>query len=160
MLATLGKRIYNEGREEGIEKGRMEVAKNMPLCGLSVAQVTQFKRRRADWPSKIASRLLSPQIFDAPKNWQINKAKKRTKNLVLTPILSDLQTIYRKPRQKFLAGLPQIGRTLRKGRTLRTQRLGRKGRTLCKSRPENKTGCYRLNKKFFLNSLSVLRAGL
>ena len=54
MLATLGERIYNEGREEGIltgmekgmqtglEKGRMEVARNMLSGGLSVAQVARF----------------------------------------------------------------------------------------------------------------------
>ena len=66
MLATLGERIYNEGREEGIEKGReegreegiltgmekgmqtglekgrMEVARNMLSGGLSIAQVARF----------------------------------------------------------------------------------------------------------------------
>ena len=66
MLATLGERIYNEGREEGIEQGiktgiqkgreegiqtgmekgreaeRIEVARNMLSGGLSVAQVARF----------------------------------------------------------------------------------------------------------------------
>ena len=42
MLATLGERIYNEGREEGMEKSRIEVAKNMLAGGLDVGQVAQF----------------------------------------------------------------------------------------------------------------------
>ena len=42
MLATLGVRIYNEGREEGIEKGRIEVVKNMLAGGLDAGQVAQF----------------------------------------------------------------------------------------------------------------------
>ena len=46
MLATLGERIYNEGREEGIEKGkgegRIEVARNMLAGGLDIEQVARF----------------------------------------------------------------------------------------------------------------------
>ena len=41
MLATFGERIYNEGREEGIEKCRIEVAKNMLADGLDIAQIAR-----------------------------------------------------------------------------------------------------------------------
>ena len=41
MLATFGERIYNEGIEEGIEKGRIEVAKNMLASGLGIEQVAR-----------------------------------------------------------------------------------------------------------------------
>ena len=49
MLATFGERIYNEGLEKGrtegiergIEKGRIEVAKNMLANGLDIEQVAR-----------------------------------------------------------------------------------------------------------------------
>ena len=31
---AVGERIYNEGREQGMEKGRMEVARDVLLSGL------------------------------------------------------------------------------------------------------------------------------